>query len=177
MENWNIELSRQYPKLTLSDCPKLFYFQFLDSDGHLSLESLKKSIKFEMFQLSGELTSPSTNPQNDVIYQVAHYIRLNYAKPFSQFSCAQLFFINKNYMCRKFKNTFHTSMVSYLNQIRIDHAKDFLKPRELRLKMWQIWLVLKTKNTFPGNFTRIPDFLPMSTGLNSYQKQKLINHS
>ena len=98
MENWNIELSRQYPKLTLSDCPKLFYFQFLDSDGHLSLESLKKSIKFEMFQLSGELTSPSTNPQNDVIYQVAHYIRLNYAKPFSQFSCAQLFFINKNYM-------------------------------------------------------------------------------
>ena len=134
MENWNSELSRQYPKLTLSDCPKLFYFQFLDSDGHLSLESLKKSIKFEMFQLSGELTSPSTNPQNDVIYQVAHYIRLNYAKPFSQFSCAQLFFINKNYMCRKFKNTFHTSMVSYLNQIRIDHAKELLETPGVKIK-------------------------------------------
>ena len=49
MENWNIELSRQYPKLTLSDCPKLFYFQFLDSDGHLSLESLKKASNLKCF--------------------------------------------------------------------------------------------------------------------------------
>ena len=87
-----------------------------------------------MFQLSGELTSPSSNPQNDIIHQVAHYIRLNYNKPFSQFACAQLFFINKNYMCRKFKNTFHISMVSYLNQIRIDRAKELLANPGIKIK-------------------------------------------
>lgn len=134
MEDWTKELTRQYLQLTIAECSKLSYFQFLNEDGLFSIEMLKKSIKFEMFQLSGELTSPSTNPQNDVIYQVAHYIRLNYAKPFSQFACAQLFFINKNYMCRKFKNTFHTSMVSYLNQIRIDHAKELLENPGVKIK-------------------------------------------
>ena len=65
---------------------------------------------------------------------MAYYIRLNYDKPFSQFACAQLFFINKNYMCRKFKNTFHVSMVSYLNQIRIDRARELLENPGIKIK-------------------------------------------
>lgn len=134
MENWKQELTRQYANLTVSSCQALNYHQFLDAAGVFSTDILKRTVKMEMFQLSGELTSPSSHPQNDAIYQVAHYIRLNYNKPFSQFACAQLFFINKNYMCRKFKNTFHVSMISYLNQIRIDHAKELLENPGIKIK-------------------------------------------
>lgn len=134
MDDWKMELKNQYPNLVISDCQPLYYHQFLDQKNLFSTEMLKKNMKIEMFQLSGELTSPSSHPHNDVIYQIAHYIRLNYNKPFSQFACAQLFFINKNYMCRKFKNTFHINMISYLNQIRIDHAKELLENPGIKIK-------------------------------------------
>ncbi len=134
MEDWKRELVQQYSDLIISSCQPLVYHQFLDSAKVFSIDTFKKAVKMEMFQLSAQLTSPSSHPQSDVIYQVAHYIRLNYNKPFSQFACAQLFFINKNYMCRKFKNTFHVSMISYLNQIRIDHAKELLTNPGMKIK-------------------------------------------
>lgn len=133
-KTWHQELSRQYPHLRLTPAASFSYCQFLDRQGLFSLEAFQNAVKMEMFQLSGELTSPTFHPQNDVIYQIAHYIRLNYDKPFSQFACAQLFFINKNYMCRKFKNTFHVSMISYLNQIRIDRAKELLENPGFKIK-------------------------------------------
>ena len=131
---WRAEIERQYPKLVLSPSQPLSYCQLLDEHFHFSPELLEKKLKFELSQLFGELTSPGSHPQNDIIYQVAYYIRLNYDKPFSQFACAQLFFINKNYMCRKFKNTFHVSMVSYLNQIRIDRARELLENPGIKIK-------------------------------------------
>ncbi len=134
VESWRRELTGQYPHLHPTPTAPFSYCQFLDEEGLFSLGSFKNAVKMEMFQLSGELTSPTFHPQNDVIYQIAHYIRLNYDKPFSQFACAQLFFINKNYMCRKFKNTFHVSMISYLNQIRIDRAKELLENPGLKIK-------------------------------------------
>lgn len=134
VDSWKNELMKQYSNLTISFHQALTYHQFIKTNGMFSIEVFTKTVKITMFQLSGELTSPSSNPQNDIIHQVAHYIRLNYNKPFSQFACAQLFFINKNYMCRKFKNTFHTSMVSYLNQIRIDHAKKLLANPGIKIK-------------------------------------------
>lgn len=134
MEEWKQDLKQQYPHLTLTASPVISYCQFLDNNGLFAVDDFKNTVKMEIFQLSGELTSPVFHPQNDVIYQIAHYIRLNYNKPFSQFACAQLFFINKNYMCRKFKNTFHVSMISYLNQVRIDHAKELLENPGIKIK-------------------------------------------
>lgn len=131
---WKNELMKQYSSLTISFHQLLEYHQFMKTNGQFSVETFTKTVKITMFQLSGELTSPNSNPQNDIIHQVAHYIRLNYNKPFSQFTCAQIFFINKNYMCRKFKNTFHTSMISYLNQTRIDHAKELLTNPSIKIK-------------------------------------------
>lgn len=133
-DSWKNELMKQYSNLNISFHQALEYHQFIKTDGLFSIGIFIKTVKITMFQLSGELTSPSSNPQNDIIHQVAHYIRLNYNKPFSQFACAQLFFINKNYMCRKFKNTFHISMVSYLNQIRIDRAKELLANPGIKIK-------------------------------------------
>lgn len=134
MEAWRKELTGQYPHLQLPPAAAFSYCRFLNRQGRFSLDSFRNRVKMEMAQLSGELTSPTFHPQNDVIYQIAHYIRLNYDKPFSQFACAQLFFINKNYMCRKFKNTFHVSMISYLNQIRIDRAKELLEHPGFKIK-------------------------------------------
>lgn len=134
MEQWKEELTVQYSGLNIQVSPVLSYSQLLDKNSLFSTTALIQNVKFEMLQLFGELTSPTSHPQNDIIYQIAYYIRLNYDKPFSQFACAQLFYINKNYMCRKFKNTFHVSMISYLNQIRIDHAKKLLQNSSNKIK-------------------------------------------
>ena len=74
------------------------------------------------------------HPEADMIYQVAHYIELNYNQPFSQAACAQMFFVNQEYLCRKFKQTFHVTMITYLNNIRISHAKEMLKDPLVKIR-------------------------------------------
>lgn len=134
MERWQAELKKYYPNLVLSPGVPLTYHQMLNENDRFSLVMLKKQMRLEISRLIRELTSPQTNPKHDVIYQVEYYLRLNYDKPFSQFACAQLFYINKNYMCRKFKNTFQTSMVSYLTEIRVNHAKELLENPDIRVR-------------------------------------------
>ena len=68
------------------------------------------------------------------MHQIAQYMELNYARPFVQADYARLFFINKDYMCRKFKDTFGVSMLTYLNQIRIEHAKVMLADPNLKIR-------------------------------------------
>lgn len=40
IRDWTKELTRQYPKLTITDCPKLSYYQFLGRDGLFCIENL-----------------------------------------------------------------------------------------------------------------------------------------
>lgn len=111
------------------------YAAVSDHNYLFSPELFKNKIKLDMFFLYRELKR-ILSPGSDVIFQIAHYIEINYDKPFSQFACAQLFFMNKEYMCRRFKQIYRISMIQYLNQVRIDHAKELMK--NPNLKIWQI---------------------------------------
>ena len=98
-----------------------------------SPEKLAKRMHTDIYFLYQELKN-IRSPEADTIYQVAHYIELNYQKPFSQNACAQLFFLNKEYLCRKFKQTFHVPMITYLNDLRIRRAKQLLEDPDIRIR-------------------------------------------
>ena len=71
---------------------------------------------------------------SDIMLQIAQYMELNYTKPFIQSEYAKLFYINKDYMSRKFTSTFHVNMLTYLNQIRIRHARELLSDFSLKIQ-------------------------------------------
>ena len=93
---------------------------------------MNQAMNADLLLLCDEARQSSSN--TDRMHQIAQYMELNYARPFVQADYARLFFINKDYMCRKFKDTFGVSMLTYLNQIRIEHAKVMLADPNLKIR-------------------------------------------
>lgn len=125
MKQWHRQLNEYYPHIHLAECPPLQCGQLPD----LNI-CIQNSIKHFLCQLAEK----SDHRGNNVIYQVSHYLENNYMQPFNQSECAKLFFINKDYMCRKFKSTFHVSMVSFITRLRLNKAKELLVSSDMKIQ-------------------------------------------
>lgn len=125
-KTWAQDMSKRYSHLILSPTIPITFDQTLNSQGGFSRKLLHERIVLDMLSFYQVLTSPESNPENNVIYQVQQYIDLNYRKPFNQIEYARHFYINKDYMCRKFTSTFHVNMVTYVNRLRIREARNML---------------------------------------------------
>ncbi len=75
----------------------------------------------------------SVRESNSTMNEVADYLYLNFAQPFDQRECSVLFHMNKEYMCRKFKETFGVGMVTYLTNIRIERSKELLISSDMKI--------------------------------------------
>ncbi|MCD7806410.1 MAG: AraC family transcriptional regulator [Lachnospiraceae bacterium] len=59
--------------------------------------------------------------------EIKDYIDANYREKLSLEQLADLFFISKHYLARRFKEQCGTSVASYIQQVRITHAKSLLR--------------------------------------------------
>ena len=168
-EDWKKQLQTHYPNLHLDSSPvRLQYARLIGGERDSLLPALSARIKKDIFRMYRALTSQNSNPDNDVIYQIAHYIDLNYNKPFSQNGCAQLFFINKDYMCRKFKSVFQVNMIAYLTSLRIGHAKEFLANPDIRIKDIASLVGFEDEKYFSRQFRKTTGMTP-----NEYRRRVL----
>ena len=74
--------------------------------------------------------------EKDVLENVKNYIDLHYEKDLTQEFVASLFRLNRSYLSSAFKARNGSSLVDYINQVRISHAKELLKNTDK--KMYQI---------------------------------------
>lgn len=144
----------------------LCYKDVCGPDHSFSLDKLKHRIYRDIFFLYQELKEIHS-PESDMIYQVAHYLELNYNQPFSQFACAQMFYVNKDYLCRKFKNTFHVSMVTYLNDLKIRHAKQLLEDPSIKIRDIAHEVGYEDEKYFSRQFKKVTGLTPGEYRLNS----------
>lgn len=71
----------------------------------------------------------------DAAFQrIVEYIDNHYASPISLATLAETFHLNASYLCKLFKDRMNKSFVSYLNQVRIDHAKQLLNGARFSLE-------------------------------------------
>ena len=122
---WTQQLSRKYPDFAPADklaVPKLS--SFLDEGAHYSILTFKEICGESFLNLSSLLHSSIRS--HSLPYLVLDYMDLNFSQPFSQTEYAKLFNVSKEYLCRKFKEAHGVSMVTYLNQLRINRAKELL---------------------------------------------------
>lgn len=80
-------------------------------------------LKREGIASEGEREASTCHP---VMLEVQKYIKAHYTQQIRQQEIADYFFISKEYLSRKFKQEFRVSMVDYINQLRIDKAKELL---------------------------------------------------
>lgn len=70
---------------------------------------------------------------DDMIAKILHYINTNYSEIENISQIADEFFITKNHLCRIFKKILNTSVVEYLNRVKIKRACSLLESTDMNI--------------------------------------------
>lgn len=70
--------------------------------------------------------------EKDTVHLIEEYIRANYQKDIKLQEIAELFFLSREYISRRFKQEFNETITDYLTNIRIETAKELLEHSSLR---------------------------------------------
>ena len=113
-----------------------------------------------LVQVCREIRAARQN--SDRMYEVADYLELNYQRPFDQRAYSQLFHINKDYLSRKFKETFGVGMVTYLTDVRIKHAKELLVSSDLQIQQIATEVGFQDEGYFTKQFKKAVSMTPLA---------------
>lgn len=137
---------------------ELHYEDLTDECFLFRREKLYQAIIKELYDFIDE--HKENRSSADIMYQIAQYMEINYTDSFIQSEYAKLFFLNKDYMSRKFTSTFGVNMLTYLNQIRIRHAKELLGDFSLKIQDIAYAVGFKDEKYFAKQFKKLTDVTP-----------------
>lgn len=156
---WISGIKKKLPSFSYDPEKALLVYGDLTGEDYLfSRERMRRHILTILSDISDEMKKSRSTA--DIMSQIAEYMELNYQKPFIQSEYARLFYINKDYMSRKFTNTFHVSMLTYLNQIRIRHAKELLGDNSLKIQDIAYAVGFKDEKYFAKQFKKLTGATP-----------------
>lgn len=130
--HWTKSLSEKYEHFEYSQVEMpIGIYSLLNTGTESFKEYLSDRYTEECVLLSRKLRSALR--ANNLSHQVSNYMQLNYMHKFNQAEYADRFHVNKEYLCRKFKDVYGISMLTFLNEIRIEHAKSLLCTTDLKV--------------------------------------------
>ncbi len=108
------------------------YADFLDEYFAFSRPMMAANIIRSLRLFTGRVGKAFSD--TDIFRQIAFYMELNFDQPFNQAEYARIFHLNKDYLSRKFKQMFGEGMISYMNRLRIHHAKEMMRDATLKIR-------------------------------------------
>lgn len=106
-----------------------------------------------------ELNQRAANKKLD-LQNIKEYLDQHYQEKISLDELSALFFINKFYLTRIFKEQFGISVNNYLTQVRITHAKQLLRFSDLSIERVGILCGLGDANYFSRVFKKVEGMTP-----------------
>lgn len=103
-------------------------------------------------------TKQDSKKQN--IQQIKDYIDQHYQEKITLDYLSQLFFINKFYLTRIFKEQFGITINTYIQQVRITHAKQLLRFSNLSIEKIAQQVGIDDPNYFTRQFKQIEQITP-----------------
>jgi YesN/AraC family two-component response regulator len=91
------------------------------------INSLLSSLLVEIMRESWHPEEKKHAAKRASVLEIKEWIDHNYAESITLDDLASRFFINKYYLTKSFKAQFGTTINSYLNTVRISHAKSLLR--------------------------------------------------
>ena len=159
VERWLAELQKKSPGFVYDPSEAVLDYRRLTDSRFLF--SREKAADRIAGILSGLCAASSKSRSGaDVMAQIARYMELNYKEPFIQADYARIFYLNKDYMSRKFTSTFHVNMLTYLHRIRIRHAKELLADSSLKVQEIAYAVGFKDEKYFAKQFKKITGLTP-----------------
>lgn len=110
-----------------------------------SLEDVKQYYLQFFLNITNLLQSKSVYLNRELIDRIQIYIQRNYQKNLTQDFLASLFFLNRSYLSQLFKKKTGQKFVDYLNDVRIEKAKELLLNSDR--KMYQVAKAVGYSNT------------------------------
>jgi YesN/AraC family two-component response regulator len=127
--NTVFEITLEYPQIKKSfpDVMTLMNFH--------TVEELAKVMIGACVNLSEEVRKQKTNSSDQAIDGMIQYIRGNFRNyDFSLQSMADHFSLSMSYLSRFFKEKTGSTVLEYVNQVRIDYAKELLQDQDMPIK-------------------------------------------
>lgn len=103
-------------------------------------------------------TKLNTKKQN--LQQIKDYIDQHYQEKITLDQLSQQFFINKYYLTRVFKEQFGITINTYIQQVRITHAKQLLRFTDLSIEKIANQVGIDDSNYFIRQFKQIEQITP-----------------
>lgn len=101
-----------------------------------SFEEVKTYYRQFFLNITSLLRKQSVYNTGELIDQIQFYINRNYQKNITQEFIASLFYLNRSYLSQFFKKQTNKKFIDYLNEVRINKAKELLLHSDR--KMYQI---------------------------------------
>lgn len=132
-EKWNRYFASRYPSFSCVPVPPARSFAAIYQENpEATLHAMQRVFHNSLWQM--HLSKNKVPDSKGIMQKIADYLELNYNSEFHQSEYSELFHMNKDYMCRKFKETYGVGMVTYVNQIRIRKAKELLVDSDLKVQ-------------------------------------------
>jgi len=105
-----------------------------------------------------------SSPKKQNLQNVKDYLDTNYKERINLDNLAEMFFINKYYLSRIFKEQFGVPINNYLLQIRITHAKQFLRFTDDSIETIGVECGMGDPNYFSRMFKKVEGISPREFG-------------
>jgi two-component system response regulator YesN len=102
-------------------------------NGEISLDQLQLDFTADLKQLQHVYADRRREQQPNAILEIADFLRNHYREDISLTEISNRFFLNKEYISRRFKQEFGETITDYTNRIRIEKAKVLLFNEELKV--------------------------------------------
>lgn len=101
---------------------------------------------------------PTAKKQN--LQNIKEYLEQNFQRKITLDELSRIFFINKFYLTRVYKEQFGISVTNYLLQLRITHAKHLLRFTDLTMEAISLECGMNDPNYFSRMFKRVEGITP-----------------
>jgi YesN/AraC family two-component response regulator len=109
-----------------------------NSEEHIRDMKINEKISSLLTLIMAESWHPEhkshTGSKKQSLHQVKVYIDEHYTQRITLDALSELFYINKYYMTRKFKEQFGVTILSYIDHVRITRAKQLLRFSDLTVE-------------------------------------------
>ena len=114
-------------------------------------------------KLLSQLTLPKTIPAKSAPFYlnaIKAELEAHYYKKFTLDDLEHRYEINKYCLCREFKNSFHSSPMQYLHQVRMQAARKLLAETDMKIHEISYEIGYENVNHFIGHFKKAASMTP-----------------
>ena len=119
-----------------ADCDEIFTLSnnyVKQVEGFSSVETLSLWLSSVINRFIGYVFEFTNVKHTDIIYKVTAYIKENYMKKISLDDIANHVYLSKSYLSKLFKDETGTSLVNYINKLRVEKSKILLRDSALSI--------------------------------------------